>query len=262
MSQDPESSTFDPRFSERILVADEDVYSAHDLTIGLSRLGHDVVHVVSAGELIGALRPETTQNVILSATLPDIGPEAMCRRLRSFSATVRIIVCLPTQDELDTVLCLEAGADDCVGRPYRPREVLARFNAIGRRQLPEPATRHPPLVHAATNSSAADLTMSPRGTTTPTRTPLECHGVRVDVHRREVRVDEVTVDLTRKEFDLLALLIEHRSFVVSRELIADRVWNGTWSRRTIDTHVASLRSKLDRPTLIHTVRGIGFKLSA
>lgn len=252
---DPEP-TNPERQCERVVVADEDDASAFALIEGLARHGHEVTHVGTGAGLIGSLKEQPYHNVVLSATLPDIGPEPMCRRLRSFSPTWGLVVALPEPDELETVLCLAAGADDCVSRPYRPREIVARIDAIGRRARHAPPTPRPgPLPRPTGFPDASAGAGAGEGC-------LRCADLAIDVQRREVRIGESTVELTRKEFDLLVLLVEHRSFVVSREIISERVWNGTWSRRTIDTHVASLRSKLDRPDIIRTVRGVGFKLSA
>nr|WP_296780664.1 response regulator transcription factor [Rhodococcus sp. (in: high G+C Gram-positive bacteria)] len=229
----------DREYSQHLLLADEKPDDAARLIESLERLGHHVTHVNSGIGLIGALQDEpTADKIVVSATLPDIGPEAMCRRLRTSPLRRIVIVVLPVRDELETVLSLDAGADDCVERPYRPRELAARIRAIARRE-PEPKAPGPDDENC-----------------------FDCGDIVVDVARREVRVGELTVELTRKEFDLLALLVQNRSFVVSRDIIAECVWNGTWSTRTIDTHVASLRSKLDRPELIRTVRGVGFKLTA
>lgn len=136
--------------------------------------------------------------------------------------------------EMDRVLGLQAGADDCVNKPYSFRELVARIEAVLRRtQLPVPRQR-----------------VVSRGS------------LCIDLETREVRVDGRIIDVTRKEFDLLYLLASRHERVISREQLMAMVWDNTWAKngRTIDTHVSSLRSKLGANSWITTVRGVGYRL--
>src|SRR5690606_24191360 len=134
--------------------------------------------------------------------------------------------------ELDRVLGLQAGADDYVVKPYGFRELMARIEAVMRR-----THRH----HGKGN--------------------VLLHGpLRIDASLREVSVHGRRIEVTRKELDLLCLLASFPDTVIPRKRIMNEVWGDTWSRRTVDTHVSSLRNKLGRSDWIITVRGVGFRL--
>ena len=136
-------------------------------------------------------------------------------------------------EEADRVAGLEVGADDYVSKPFSPRELAARVKAVLRRTTP---------------TSRAQLL-------------LEIGDVALDPQAREVRVAGEIVELTGKEFDLLAYLLENAGIVVSRDQLLDRVWGMSYAggTRTVDVHVAQLRRKLGRPASIRTVRGSGYK---
>jgi len=145
---------------------------------------------------------------------------------------VPILMLTARDDEIDRVAGLEVGADDYVGKPFSPRELVARIKAILRRTDGEGPQERLVLGDIELNSAA-----------------------------REVRVAGRSVDLRAKEFDLLAFLMENRGVVVSRDTLLDRVWGMEYAggSRTVDVHVAQLRSKLGRPSLIRTIRGAGYK---
>ena len=136
-------------------------------------------------------------------------------------------------EESDRLAGLGAGADDYIGKPFSPKELVARMKAVLRRS--EPDSSDEPL--------------------------LTLGDVAVDRVGREVTVDGELVELRPKEFDLLAYLIQNRGVVVSRDLLLERVWGYDYAggTRTVDVHVAQLRRKLGRPELIRTVRGAGYK---
>jgi DNA-binding response OmpR family regulator len=130
------------------------------------------------------------------------------------------------------VLGLRAGADDYLVKPYGFRELIARMEAVMRRAQPQPA--------ASTVVSYGPLS--------------------IDASRREVSLDGRLIDVTRKEFDLLYLLASYPQVVIPRKRLMHQVWGDSWSRRTVDTHVSSLRNKLGSSRWIITVRGVGFRL--
>jgi DNA-binding response OmpR family regulator len=138
-------------------------------------------------------------------------------------------------EEPDRVAGLEVGADDYVLKPFSPRELVARVKAILRR---------------TEGGQQADT--------------LELDGIVIRRDAHDVRVDGVSVELTAKEFDLLAYLVENEGIVHSRERLLDRVWGLAYpgGTRTVDVHVAQLRRKLGRPELIRTIRGAGYKAVA
>ncbi|HET7295756.1 MAG TPA: response regulator transcription factor [Gemmatimonadales bacterium] len=185
-------------------------------------------------ELVPALEPDV---VLLDLALPDQDGRDVCRRLRQSSA-VPIIMVTASGALTDRVAGLELGADDYVVKPFSVAEVVARIRAVLRRVRPDP-------------SADGQVTIGE---------------LRIDVAARRVWRGEQEVELTRKEFDLLARLVQDAGRVVSREALMSDVWDMNWfgSTKTLDVHIAWLRRKLGddpaRPTYIHTVRGVGFRL--
>ena len=173
--------------------------------------------------------------MLLDLRLPDIDGFTVCRELRARS-DVPIIVVSARGEEVDRVVGLELGADDYLVKPFGLRELIARIRAVTRR------TRNG---HASDGEIVAGR-------------------LRVDLRAHRVLVDGNEVQLTAKEFDLLAVLARDAGAVVDRERILREVWQTTWygSSKTIDVHVAALRRKLGDPALIETVRGIGLRLQA
>jgi len=213
----------------RVLVVDADNSCAESLVTQLRRHGHEAFGV-RRGE--AALRAhEDADLVLLDLELPDLDGLEVCRAIRSVSR-VPVIIVTARQSELDCVLGLQAGADDYVTKPYGLRELMARIEAVMRRVQWQPA-------------AAREIR---RGS------------LHIDVNSRAVTVDGTEVALTRKEFDLLSLLASHPDTVIPRKQLLQQVWGDSWSRRTVDTHVSSLRGKLGGSGWIVTVRGVGFKL--
>jgi len=169
--------------------------------------------------------------VILDIRLPGIDGFDVARLVRTRS-DVPILMLTARDEEPDRVAGLELGADDYLTKPFSPRELVARMKAVLRR---------------TDGRSAEDV--------------LTLADVELNRNAREVAVDGQPVDLTTKEFDLLATLLENPGIVVSRDQLLDRVWGMTYpgGTRTVDVHVAQLRRKLGRPELIRTVRGAGYK---
>ncbi len=215
----------------RVLVVEDDDSIATPLAKGLGREGFDVERVAT-GE--AALAADPGDMVLLDLGLPDLDGYEVCRRLRATS-DVPIIVITARGDEVDRVVGLELGADDYVVKPFGFRELVARMRAVARR--------------ADSRGAPADV----RGIG-----PVE-----IDVRARRVLVDGEEVVLTRKEFDLLALLAEDPGATRSRDEIMETVWDAHWygPTKTLDVHVAGLRRKLGDPALIETVRGVGFRMA-
>ena len=215
----------------RVLVVEDEDAIAEPLVEGLRREGYEVARVATGRE---ALDAGETDVVLLDLRLPDIDGFTVCRELRARS-DVPIIVVSARGEEVDRVVGLELGADDYIVKPYGLRELVARIRAVTRRR--EGATR---------------------------RVVLRAGPLEVDERARRVSYDGRELQLTAKEFDLLALLASDPGSVVSRETILRRVWDTTWygGQKTIDVHVASLRKKVGDPDAIETVRGIGYRLRA
>ena len=193
--------------------------------------GWRVVWLRSGEEAVAELRRHPVRLVVLDIGLPGIDGFEVCRQMRAQSK-VPIIMLTARDEEPDRVAGLELGADDYVAKPFSPRELAARIKAILRRveQRGEDAML-----------SARDIVL------------------RRD--SRDVTVGGAQIELTSKEFDLLACFLEHPGIVLSREKLLDLVWGMTYpgGTRTVDVHVAQLRRKLGRPASIRTVRGSGYK---
>jgi DNA-binding response OmpR family regulator len=196
--------------------------------------GWRVVWLRSGEEAVAELRRHPVRLVVLDIGLPGIDGFEVCRQMRAQSK-VPIIMLTARDEEPDRVAGLELGADDYVAKPFSPRELAARIKAILRRveQRGEDAML-----------SARDIVL------------------RRD--SRDVTVAGAQIELTSKEFDLLACFLEHPGIVLSREKLLDIVWGMTYpgGTRTVDVHVAQLRRKLGDPETIRTVRGAGYKLAA
>ena len=196
--------------------------------------GWRVVWLRSGEEALIELRRHPIRLVVLDIGLPGIDGFEVCRRIRAGSK-VPIIMLTARDEEPDRVAGLEIGADDYVAKPFSPRELSARIKAILRRS----EQRNEDEV-------------------------LTAREIVLRRDSREVTVSGAPVELTSKEFDLLACFLEHPGIVLSRERLLDLVWGMTYpgGTRTVDMHVAQLRRKLDDAEGIRTVRGAGYKLVA
>jgi two-component system, OmpR family, response regulator len=222
-----------------ILVVEDEQTIADLVRAYLRRDGFGVVWARSGEQALDELSRHPVRLVILDLGLPGIDGFEVCRRLRS-RADVPILILSARDDEVDRVAGLEAGADDYVTKPFSPRELVARVKAILRR-AGAPG-------RAGTAEGGA----------------LVAGDVALDRAARTVTAGGEPVELTSREFDLLAALLAHAGVVLSRDRLLDLVWQGEFAggTRTVDVHVAQLRAKLDRPGLIETVRGAGYKVVA
>jgi DNA-binding response OmpR family regulator len=214
----------------RILLVEDEASIAEPLATGLRREGYEVEHAATGA---AALEAQAADLVLLDLRLPDMDGLDVCRRLRA-SSSVPIIVVTARGEEADRVVGLELGADDYVVKPFGLRELIARIRAVSRRA-------------------------EGRG---PTAAPLHVGALAVDERARRATLDGHVLELTPKEFELLAALAHDPGAAVSRRRLLEEVWQTTWlgSSKTIDVHVASLRRKLGDPGWIETVRGVGFRL--
>jgi DNA-binding response OmpR family regulator len=220
----------------QVLIVEDDDAIAVPLAKGLSREGFEVERVASGEAALTRfdLDPDRHPGVVLlDLGLPDVDGLEVCRSIRARSE-VPVIVVTARGEEVDRVIGLELGADDYLVKPFGFRELVARIRAVTRRRQPRG--------DAPSSTSVGSLTIERR------------------THR--VTVDGEEVQLTPKEFDLLALLAEDPGAVMSRSRILEEVWDPHWygPTKTLDVHVASLRKKLGDPGVIETVRGVGFRL--
>jgi two-component system response regulator RegX3 len=214
-----------------VLIVEDDDAIAEPLAKGLLREGFDVRR---AADGAAALAAAPADLVLLDLGLPDMDGFEVCRALRSRSS-VPIIVLSARGEEVDRVIGLELGADDYLVKPFGFRELLARIRAVSRR-----------------TDRRAESNL------------VEVGPLAIDLRTHEVSVAGRAVALTPKEFDLVTFLARDPGAVRSRGEILDEVWDPHWygPTKTLDVHVASLRRKLGDPTLIETVRGVGYRLVA
>jgi two-component system response regulator RegX3 len=234
----------------RILVVEDEESYREALQAGLRKEGFVVELAADGLEGLRQFAAHPPDLVLLDVLLPGLSGTDVCRRMRAL-APVPVIMVSALDAEVDVVLGLELGAADYVTKPYRLRELVARIQAVLRRV-------QPPSLPA------------PRSVV-PTTGPVEvvvAGPVRVDLARREVRAGTRPVHLSRREFDLLSLLLSPPGQVRTRDELIDRLWSGRdlTDTRTLDTHVRRLRVKLERdpadPQFLVTVRGVGFRFDA
>ena len=213
----------------------EDEPSVGELVRGyLARDGWTVIWLRSGEEALVELERHPVRIVILDIGLPGIDGFEVCRSMRSRSR-VPILMLTARDEEPDRIVGLEVGADDYLCKPFSPRELVARMKAILRRAEPQVVQDLIELGDVSLNRETHDVTIAGR-----------------------------PVELTAKEFDLLAYFLSNPGAVLSRDVLLDRVWGVSYpgGTRTVDVHVAQLRRKLGRPGLIRTLRGSGYKAVA
>ena len=213
-----------------LLVEDEEDIATLVRTY-LEKDGFRVIWAARGADGLLALAEHDIRLAILDLQLPDADGLDLCRAIRD-SSRLPIVIVTARDEEIDRITGLELGADDYVTKPFSPRELVARVRAVLRRAEPDEGDE---LV------TAGDIVLEQAG--------------------RTVSVAGKEVELTGMEFDLLAFLLAHPGIVMSRERLLERVWGLSFpgGTRTVDVHVAQLRRKLDRPDLIRTVRGSGYK---
>ena len=215
-----------------ILLVEDEEDIASLVRAYLERDGFRVVWATRGIEGLAALEQHDVRLAILDLQLPDADGFDVCRAIRSSSA-LPVVMLTARDEEVDRVAGLEHGGDDYGTKPFSPRELTARVRAVLRRVEPDPGGAR-----------------------------LEAGDVVLDRDARTVTVAGTELELTAREFDLLWHLAARPGLVVSRAQLLDRVWGMAFpgGTRTVDVHVAQLRRKLDRPGLIRTVRGSGYKL--
>jgi DNA-binding response OmpR family regulator len=214
-----------------VLLVEDEENLASLVRAYLEQEGYRVVWAGSGADALHTLETEPVRLVVLDLNLPDLDGLDVCKQIRSRSS-VPVVMLTARDEEADRLAGLDAGADDYIGKPFSPRELVARMKAVLRRVSPD-----------------ADDPMLVLGDVVLRRSA------------REVGVAGEPVELRPKEFDLLAYLMENRGAVLSRDLLLERVWGYDYAggTRTVDVHVAQLRRKLGRPDLIRTIRGAGYK---
>ena len=221
-----------------ILVADDDAHIRDVVEFALCKAGHAVTPVADGAAAMERFEAAAPDLVVPDVGMPELDGLEVCRRIRRTSA-VPILFLSARDEEVDRIVGLEIGGDDYVTKPFSPRELVARVASILRRTGDAPERQEETARHGL---------------------------VALDLARRTARVAERSVDLTEREFAILALLIRRPGVVRTRDAILDHAFNGLHvSDRTVDSHVRNLRSKLRAAgcaEAVRTVRGIGFALAS
>jgi DNA-binding response OmpR family regulator len=218
----------------RVLIIDDDQRLGALLTEYLGRFNFEVTTAAHPEAGLRALRGSDPDIVILDVMLPEMDGFAVCRRIREFSR-VPIVMLTARGEVTDRIVGLELGADDYLPKPFEPRELVARIQAVLRRGVP----------------AADDV--------------LKAGALEVNWTTRSARLDGRELDLTSAEFELLGLLARNRGRVLSRDRIMDQTRGVDWDAydRSIDVLVSRLRQKLGddakHPRFIRTIRGSGYR---
>jgi len=224
-----------------VLIVEDEVDLSEVMRDRLVADGHDVVVARTGGEAMAAVARGVPDVVLLDWMLPDMDGLAVCRRLRQ-QHLMPIIMVTARGDEVDRVLGLEVGADDYLVKPFSLRELLARVRAMlrrvdleGRRQSPAGSER------------------------------IQIGPLVVDAKSHSATLDGAPMHLTRKEFELLTVLVSNPGRAFSREFLVERIWGSDFDGfdRAVDTHVTRLRKKLGvLGDQIVTVWGVGYRFNA
>jgi DNA-binding response OmpR family regulator len=220
------------RMGATILIVEDDRNIGNLVRTYLERDGYRVVWVRSGEEGLAELERQRPGLVVLDVGLPGIDGFEVCRRIRARGETP-VIMLTARDEELDRVLGLELGADAYVPKPVSPRELVARVKAVLRRTQPRPPADALMLGEVELKRGASEASRA-----------------------------GATLDLTMKEFDLLAAFLDNAGLALSREQLLEQVWGLEFpgGTRTVDQHVAQLRAKLGGALTIETLRGVGYKL--
>jgi DNA-binding response OmpR family regulator len=225
---------------DKILVVEDDQTLLDVLKYKLTKDGYNVVTAIDGIQALEIARSHRPQLIVLDIMLPGLNGLEVCRILRK-DMTVPVLMLTAKGEEVDKIIGLEIGADDYMTKPFSMRELLARVRAMLRRaKMAEP--------------KAAEEAI------------LSLGNLEIDVPRRRATLGEKALDLTQKEFDLLAFLARNRGLVLSREQLLEKVWGYDYAggTRTVDVHIRWLREKIEEnpaePKRLITVRGIGYKL--
>ena len=244
---DPSPARAGSRGGPTILVVEDEESYQEALMAGLTREGYHVELASDGVEALQAFVDHRPDLVVLDLLLPNMSGIEVCRRMRDM-APVPIIIVSALDSETDIVRGLELGAEDYIAKPYRLRELVARIRSVLRRVAPPP---HVVAAAAPTTVVRADF--------------IAVGPFHVNFARRVVTKGGEQIHLSRREFDLLALLLSPPGQVRTREEVIDTLWSGRElsDTRTLDTHIRRLRIKLEtepgRPQFLVTVRGVGFR---
>jgi len=225
----------------KILIVDDEPLITESLAYSLGLEGFEVETVADGSQVLEVFEEFQPDLVVLDIMLPGMSGLEVCRRLRTTSA-VPVIMLTARGDEIDRVMGLEVGADDYLAKPFSFRELHARIRALLRRVELDQG------VQVGQTITVGELTL--------------------DHVARQIFKGTQELELSSREFDLLAALIEHAGQALSRENLQDQVWGEGWigDPRTLSVHIRWLRLKIEddaaNPRYIHTVRGFGYRFAS
>jgi two-component system response regulator RegX3 len=223
----------------RILVVEDESSFSEALEFLLGKEGFTVVTAENGSEALKKFDQGGIDLVLLDLMLPEVSGTEVCRQIRAKSK-VPIIMLTAKDSEVDKVVGLEIGADDYVTKPYSTRELVARINAVLRR-------------------NGGDGLVGDSGV-------LTVQNIRMDIDRHQVSINGIPASLPLKEFELLEFLMRNAGRVLTRMQLIDRIWGSDYvgDTKTLDVHVKRLRAKIEEdpanPKIIQTVRGLGYKM--
>lgn len=226
----------------KILIIEDEISFSEALSFLLEKEGYSTVVAETGKQGLDAFKGDNFDLVLLDLMIPEVSGIDVCRTIRTTSA-VPIIMLTAKDSEIDKVVGLELGADDYVTKPYSSRELVARIKAVLRRGTSDGEISDSTSVHSIA-------------------------GIKMDIERHQVTVNDVAINLPLKEFELLEFLMRNAGRVLTRGQLIDRVWGGDYygDTKTLDVHIKRLRSKIEvdpaNPLLIQTIRGLGYKFEA
>ena len=250
------------------LIIEDDADVRQLLVMTLSMNGFITLEAENGRQGVALVRERRPDLVTLDLNLPDIDGVEVCRQIRPLTDAY-VIMITARQDEIDRLIGLEIGADDFVMKPFSPREVGARVNAMFRRPRSTVRSVSQPLVGVEPEAAPPASSDRPaEATAAPDQVEgLLVHGpITIDTEGRIAMLDGVELPLTRIEFDLLATLVSGPRRVWQRETLLSRIWGDGWvnDQHLVEVHIRNLRKKLGEdtkaPRFIRTVRGVGYRM--
>jgi len=224
----------------KVLIVEDEISFSDALAYLLKKESYEVQVAVNGKEAIDSFNSFSPDLILLDLMIPEVSGTEVCRVIRNTSQ-VPIIMLTAKDSEIDKVVGLELGADDYVTKPYSSRELLARIKAVMRRNSGDQSNY----------DENQELTAGP---------------IRMDLDKHHVTVNSIAVTFPLKEFELLEYLMRNSGRVLTRTQLIDRVWGNDYfgDTKTLDVHIKRLRAKVEvdpaNPTIIHTIRGLGYKL--
>ena len=219
----------------RVLVVDDEKLLVKGIKFNLENDGYQVDTAYDGAQALSMVKEQKYDIIILDLMLPEVDGLEVCRKIRE-NSNVPVIMLTAKSEERDELLGFELGVDEYISKPFSPKILVARVEAILRR---------------SGKTGEDDV--------------LEAGGIRIDKAAHMASIDGKPMELSYKEFELLTYFLENQGIALSREKILNNVWNYDYygDARTIDTHVKKLRSKMgDKGDLIKTIWGMGYKFEA